>query len=101
MRIAEEANLRAIKFLTSRSDVLTVKCHGTRFNVEAHHSAELNGWRVRVCATRDAGNDAIALLDSGDDNDDTPVYVPKSPYRTKWIQDLIRDTIAEMPMATN
>ena len=100
MRIAEEANLRAIEFLTSRSDVLTVKCHGTRFNVEAHHS-ELNGWRVRVCATRDAGTDAIALLDSGDDNDDTPVYVPKSPYRTKWIKDLIRDTIAEMPMATN
>jgi hypothetical protein len=33
MRIAEEANLRAIEFLTSRSDFLTVKCHGTRFNI--------------------------------------------------------------------
>ena len=73
--------------------------------MEAHHS-ELNGWRVKVCATQDAGgNDAnpiVALLDSGDDDNDTPaVYVPRSPYRTKWIKDLIRDTIAEMPSATN
>jgi len=63
-----------------------------------------------VCATRDGGGSngdgnpiVVALLDSGDDgDDDTPaVYVPKSPYRTKWIKDLIRDTIAEMPSATN
>ncbi len=97
--------MRGIKFLASRSDVLTLKCHGTRFCVEAHHS-ELNGWRVKVCATQDAGgNDAnpiVTLLDSGDDDNKTPaVYVPRSPYPTKWIKDLIRDTIAEMPLATN
>jgi hypothetical protein len=52
MRIAEEANLCSIEYLTTRSDILTFKCIGIRFCVEAHHS-KLNGWRVKVCATRD------------------------------------------------
>jgi hypothetical protein len=52
MRVAQEANLRGIDFNTVRSDILSFKCTGTRFGVEAFHS-ELNGWRVRVCATRD------------------------------------------------
>ena len=45
MHIAEVVNLRGMEFLTSRSDVLTLGCHGTHFCVEAHHS-ELNGWTL-------------------------------------------------------
>lgn len=61
LRVAEEANLRGIEFHTIRSDILTFKCTGTRFLVEAFHS-ELSGWRVKVCATRDGDDFRFLVL---------------------------------------
>lgn len=97
MRVAEEANLRGIDFKTVRSDVLSFKCVGLRFGVEAYHS-ELNGWRVKVCATRE-GDDYNGVDVCSDD--ELALTPPKSPYRTTWIKDLIMDIIAECPSATN
>ncbi len=38
MRVAEEANLRGINFVCSRSDIWDFKCSGYRFCVIAHQS---------------------------------------------------------------
>jgi hypothetical protein len=97
MRVAEEANLRGIEFTTVRSDILTFKCTGTHFGVEAFHS-ELNGWRVKVCATRD-GDDYNGVDVCGEDEVESHPH--KSPFRTLWIKDLIMDIISECPSATN
>jgi hypothetical protein len=97
MRVAEEANLRGIEFHTIRSDILTFKCTGTRFGVEAFHS-ELNGWRVKVCATRDG--DDFNLDDIGREDEDKG-HTPMSPFRTVWVKGLIMDIISECPSASN
>jgi hypothetical protein len=47
MRVAEEANLRGINFVCSRSDLCDFKCTGPRFCVIACHSERL-GWLVTV-----------------------------------------------------
>ena len=95
LRVAEKANLRGIECSTTRSDILSFKCTGHRFLVEAHHS-ELNG---KVCATRE-GDDFPGIFVPVDDVNDqsTP---KKSPYRSEWIKDLISNTISEMPSASN
>jgi hypothetical protein len=80
LRVAEEANLRGIKCSTTRSDILSFKCTGHRFCVEAHHS-ELNGWRVKVCATRE-GDDFLGIFVSVDDVNHQDQSTPKkSPFR--------------------
>jgi hypothetical protein len=97
MRVAEEANLRGIEFNTVRSDILTFKCIGTRFGVETFHS-ELNGWRMKVCATRDGDNfNGVDVCRE----DEVEAHPPKSPFRTVWVKDLIMDIISECPSATN
>jgi hypothetical protein len=60
--------------------------------------SELNGWRVKVCATRDADNYNGVDVCS---DDELESHSPKSPFCTAWIKDLIMDIIAECPLATN
>jgi len=82
---------------TVRSDILSFKCTGIRFGVEAFHS-EQNRWRVKVCATRD-GDDYNGVDVCHEDEVES--HPPKSPFCTCWIKDLIMDIIAECPSATN
>jgi hypothetical protein len=104
LRIAEEANLRGIEIHTTRSNTLAVaRCHGRIVRVDANHS-ELYGWRVTVCNTRHGHGDDMVnrVLDlEVEEEDPDCVIVPKSPYRTPWLKDLLRDTIAETPSASN
>ncbi len=84
MRVAEEANLRGIDFNTFWSDILAFKCTGIWFGVEAFHS-ELNGWRVKVHATRDGGD--YNGVDVPLEDEVGPFHPPKSPFCTPWIKD--------------
>ncbi len=91
--------MRGTEIHTTRSDTLAFKCHGRNFSVDANHS-ELYGWRVSVCNTC-PGNDVVnRVLDLEEDDPDCSI-VPKSPYRTPWLKDLLRENIAEMPSASN
>ena len=49
---------------------------GLRFGVEAYHS-ELNGWRVKVCATRDGDDYNGVVVCSVDELESHP---PKSHF---------------------
>ena len=52
LRVAEEANLRGINFVCTRSDLRDFKCTGPRFCVIARHSERL-GWLVSVANIRE------------------------------------------------
>jgi hypothetical protein len=52
LRVAEEANLRGINFVCTRSDLRDFKCTGPRFCVIARHS-ERRGWFVFVANIRE------------------------------------------------
>jgi hypothetical protein len=52
LRVAEEANLRGINFVCTRSDLRDFKCTGPRFCVIARHS-EHRGWFVFVANIRE------------------------------------------------
>ena len=52
LRIAEEANLRGIGFMTTRSKVRQVRCYGHMFVVEANNTDSSNGFMVTACSVR-------------------------------------------------
>jgi len=96
LRVAEEANLRGINFLCTRSDVRDFKCHGPRFCVIALHT-ERQGWYVSVaniCECDDFGGGDVV------DVDDMPEKLT-SPFRSKWIVPLILSIIIDSPAMPN
>ena len=95
LRVAEEANLRGINFVCTRSDLSDFKCTGPRFCVIARHS-ERQGWFVSVAKIRECdefGGDVV-------DVDAIPEKLT-SPFRTKWIVPLILSIIIDSPAISN
>jgi hypothetical protein len=95
LRVAEEANLRGINFLCTRSDLRDFKCQGPRFCVIARHT-ERQGWFVSVaniCECDEFGGDVV-------DVDDMPEKLT-SPFRSKWIVPLILSIIIDSPAMSN
>jgi hypothetical protein len=93
--VAEEANLRGINFLCTRSDLRDFKCHGPRFCVTARHM-ERQGWFVSVANIRECdefGGDVV-------DVDDMPEKLT-SPFWSKWIVPLILSIIIDSPAMSN
>jgi hypothetical protein len=98
----EEVNLRGINVCTEASNQKRMLVNGKNFTVKAYHLVTC-GWQVYICQTCDKDN-------ANDKGDDTPVkdsdncaddLVPRSPFRTKWICDLIHPIIAKTPSASN
>ena len=95
LRVAEEANLRGINFVCTRSDLRDFKCTGPRFCVIARHT-ERQGWFVSVaniCECDEFGGDVV-------DVDDMPEKLT-SPFRSKWIVPLILSIIINSPAMSN
>jgi len=95
LHVAEEANLRGINFVCTRSDLHDFKCTGPRFCVIAHHSERL-GWLVSVaniCECDEFGGDVV-------DVDAIPKKFT-SPFWTKWIVPLILSIINDSPAISN
>ena len=95
LRVAEEANLRGINFVCSRSDLRDFKCTGPRFCVIARHT-ERQGWFVSVANIRECdefGGDIV-------DVDAIPEKLT-SPFRSKWIVPLILSIIIDSPAISN
>jgi hypothetical protein len=96
LHVAEEANLRGINFVCSRSDVWDFKCSGYRFCVIAHQS-KCWGWLINTAC--------ICKGDEFVDFDDTltkgPPEKPTSPFWTKRIVPLILPVIMDTPGISN
>ncbi len=92
LHVAEEANLRGINFLCSRSDVRDFKCTGYRFCVIARQ-LEHRRWLINTAC--------ICEGDEFVDFNDTPTKgPPKKPtlsFWTKWIVPLIPSVIMDTP----
>ncbi len=111
LRVAEEANRRRIKIWTERSDHFNLIVIGQRFGVAARF-IESRGWVVNLAAVRD-GDDGMnkSIQDmisefspagaktTGEEDDDKKQ--PRTPYRMKWVADLIKSTIMDDPGTTN
>ena len=96
LHVAEEANLRGINFVFTRSDLRDFKCTGPRrFCVIAHPSERL-GWLVSVaniCKCDEFGGDVV-------DVDGIPEKFTLL-FRTKWIVPLILSIIINSPTISN
>ena len=99
MRVAEEANLRGINFVCTRSDLRDFKCTGPRFCVIARHSERL-GWFVSVANVRECDEFGGEYGGSVVDMDTVPEKLT-SPFRTKWIVPLILPIIVDTPDISN
>ena len=98
LRVAEEANLRGINFVCTRSDLRDFKCYGPRFCVIARHSERL-GWFVSVANVRECDEfggeyGGVVDVDAGPEK-------LTSPFRTKWIVPLIMSIIVDSPAISN
>ncbi len=98
LRVAEEANLRGINFVCTRSDLRDFKCYGPRFCVIARHS-ERHGWHVSVANVRECDEfggeyGGVVDVDAGPEK-------LTSPFRTKWIVPLIMSIIVDSPAISN
>ncbi len=96
MHVAEEANLRGINFVCSRSDVQDFKCSGYRFCVIIHQS-ERWGWPVSTVCVREG--DEFAAFDNTPTKE--PPKKPTLPFWTKWIVPLILPVIVDTPGISN
>jgi hypothetical protein len=99
LRVAEEANLRGINFVCTRSDLRDFKCSGPRFCVIARHS-ERRGWLVSVANIRECdefgGEHGGIVIDV----DAVPEKLT-SPFRTKWVVPLLLSIIVDSPAISN
>ena len=107
LRIAEEANRRRIKIWTERSDHFNLIVFGERFRVAAHF-VENKGWTVHLATVCDGDigmdkslEDVIADHNPPDgragakttgEDEDINCHKPRTPYRMKWVADLIKTT---------
>ena len=95
LRVAEEANLRGINFVCTRSDRREFKCTGPRFCVIACHLEHL-GWFVSVANVRECDEFGGEYSGSVVDVDAVPEQLT-SPFWTKWIVPLILPIIVDTP----
>jgi hypothetical protein len=99
LRVAEEANLRGINFVCTRSDLRDFKCTGPGFCVIARHSERL-GWFVSVANIRECdefgGEHGGCVIDV----DAVPEKLTL-PFRTKWVVPLILSIIVDSPAISN
>ena len=93
--VAEEANLRGINFVCTRSDQREFKCTGPRFCVIACHLERL-GWFISVANVRECDEFGGEYGGSVVDVDAVPEQIT-SPFWTKWIVPLILPIIVDTP----
>jgi len=99
LRIAEEANLWGIGFMTTRSEVRQVRCYGHMSGVEANNTNPSNGFLVTACSVR-----------HGDDYSNLWQQVKKynveqekhySPFKSAMVVPVIVGLISDNPGCTN
>jgi hypothetical protein len=93
--VAEEANLRGINFVCTRSDLREFKCTGPRFCVIARHLEHL-GWCVSVANVRECDEFGGEYGGSVVDVNAVPEQLTL-PFLTKWIVPLILPIIVDTP----
>ncbi len=100
LRIAEEANLRGISFMTTRSKVRQLRCYRHMFVVEANNTKSSNGFMVTM----------VCSVQHGDDYLNLPQQLKKynvaqekyaSPFKSAMVVPVILGLIADNPSCTN
>ncbi len=98
LRIAEEANLRGINTMVSRSDFTNLTTIGPQFYIHATF-AEKHGWTVRAAVCRE-GDDILQIPPK--DVFDTASMVNtkqvlRTPLKSKWLVPFITKAVEENP----
>ena len=99
LHVANEANLRGINFVCTRSDLRDFKCTEPRLCVIARH-LESQGWFVSVANLLECDEFGGEYGGSVVDANAVPEKLT-SPFRTKWIVPLILPIIFDTPAISN
>ncbi len=99
LRVAEEANLCQLYFLTVKSDSAKLLCRGKDGFLVYTNNSVADGWKIMKCNVHVEEN-LDMLNDESTTTPEKPVLEKRSPYKAAWIVPLIASTIADTPMAS-
>jgi hypothetical protein len=97
--IAEEANLRVIGFMTTRSKVRQVQCYGHMFLVAANNTDSSNGFMVTACSVRHGDNYSNLRQQVEKYNVEQEKHC--SPFKSAMVVPVILGLILDNPGCTN
>jgi hypothetical protein len=95
LQIAKEANLRGIRYKTTRSKIRQIRCYGFLFVVEANNTEYAQGFCMMVCSVRH--DDDYSNLPQNAAKYNVPLEKYCSPFKTAMVVPLILGMIADNP----